>query len=118
MEMLQIKCGITPIVQANKKGNDRNHFYKLSKTAKEDYTSTDNPDSYHTNKLLESLSECAYYKGNEKTYKVYHYYFSGEVKQNENTGLVDEVIFTCIDNSANYDSVNNENTENLKKSDI
>lgn len=102
--------GITPLVQKhynNKKINDKNNIYRLKESKKEDFTDFSLYDeSYlnHTNKLLENYSECAYYKSekNDKLYKIYKYYFKGEVNLNEETGLVDEVVFTCIDNTTNY----------------
>ena len=109
------KYGITPLVQNHyktQKIKDKNAIYLLKNDKKEDYNnfSSYNKDSLcHINTLLEKYSECAYYKlaENDKLYKIYHYYFSCEVNTNENTGLVDEVIFTCINNIDNYNNANN-----------
>lgn len=85
-------------------------FYKLQKDKlKSDYASYNPTTLLHTNKILEAFSQCAYYKDDntDKLYKIYNYYFEGKVNLNNETGLVDEVIFTCIDNHINYDKANN-----------
>lgn len=103
------KFGITPLVQAHYKEKDKNKIYKLLNNKKEDYTSfsayTENA-LIHTNELLEKFSDCVYYKSsNGKLYKIYKNYFFGSVNYNKDTGLVDEVIFTCENNEKNYNDV-------------
>lgn len=83
----------------------------MEKTKKEDYT---NPvydlNLIKTNELLEKFLNCKYYNNGKNVYKIYEYYFKGDVKINSETGLVDEIIFECKHNE-NYNSIIDEKNE-------
>lgn len=96
--------GISPLYQKlyhDKKESDKNCIYNLDKNTK----IMDSPSSLPTekteiNNLLKFFNQDnKLVNGVDGKVRAYKYVFKGEVKINENTGLIDVINFTCIKNN-------------------
>lgn len=114
-------CGITPLLQKKYHeravsakmivADDNGKIYPLiNKNEKSDYESisilpSNSQELKNMNELLQDKMNCKIYKRKYNVYKIYEYYFSGEVSLNSETGLVDEIVFSLVDNTANYNKL-------------
>ncbi len=89
--------------------DDKGIIYQIndvSKQNQDDDSLPNNNKRMNNNAFLEKyLNDCKIYKGKNKIYKLYKYYFEGKVSLNEDTGLVDEVDFILNENS-DFDYIN------------
>lgn len=112
-------CGITPLLQKKYHeravsakmivADDNGKIYPLNKNEKSDYESisilpSNSPELKNMNELLQEKMNCKIYKGKYNVYKIYEYYFSGEVSLNSETGLVDKIEFTLVNNHDIYEN--------------
>ena len=84
--------------------DDKGCIYKISDDSKQNQSDS-KTEKMNNNTFLETyLKDCKIYKGKNKTYKLYKYYFEGKVSLNEDTGLVDNIEFDII-NDDEYDEI-------------
>ena len=90
--------GISPIVQENnheKNKIDNAYIYKISDIENKESTKSES-ENKELNDILKDYSECRIDKETGKTF--YKDIFDGKVKYNDETGLIDFIIFTRKDN--------------------